>query len=84
MEVPFASVVPADASWWQADSSQQIEVPLGRAGATQLQSLTLGLGTSQHVLIAGKTGSGKSTLLNAMITNLCPALLPGTVAILLD
>ena len=29
----------------------------------------LGKGTSQHVLIAGKTGSGKSTLLHAVITN---------------
>src|ERR1041384_5457478 len=41
-----------------------------RAGAKKLQYMRLGAGTSQHVLIAGKTGSGKSTLLNAMITNL--------------
>ncbi len=33
-------------------------LPLGRAGATKLQFLRLGQGTSQHVLIAGKTGSG--------------------------
>ena len=46
-----------------------VDVPLGRAGATKLQSLALGKGTSQHVLIAGKTGSGKSTLLHALITN---------------
>ncbi|MFN9959664.1 MAG: FtsK/SpoIIIE domain-containing protein, partial [bacterium] len=32
--------------------------------------MTLGVGTSQHALIAGKTGSGKSTLLHALITNL--------------
>src|SRR5207302_10138506 len=44
--------------------------PLGRAGATKRQHLQLGRGTSQHVLIAGKTGSGKSTLLHALITNL--------------
>ena len=44
-------------------------MPLGRAGATKLQHLKLGKGTSQHVLIAGKTGSGKSTLLHALITN---------------
>ena len=30
---------------------------------TQRQCLELGKGTSQHVLVAGKTGSGKSTLL---------------------
>src|SRR5207244_3325626 len=35
-----------------------------------LQYMRLGKGTSQHVLISGKTGSGKSTLLNALITNL--------------
>jgi hypothetical protein len=45
-------------------------VPLGRAGATKLQYLDLGKGTSQHALIAGKTGSGKSTLLHALVTNL--------------
>ncbi len=29
----------------------------------------LGKGTSQHVLVAGRTGSGKSTLLHALIVN---------------
>ena len=33
-------------------------------------ALQLGQGTSQHVLIAGKTGSGKSTFMHALITNL--------------
>ena len=70
VEVPFESVAPAAGSWWSSDSRSAIEVPLGRAGATKHQFLRLGHGTSQHVLIAGKTGSGKSTLLNAMITNL--------------
>ena len=32
--------------------------------------MRLGRGTSQHVLIAGKTGSGKSTFLHILITNL--------------
>lgn len=70
VEVPFSSVIPASKDWWKSDSRVEIEVPLGRAGATKLQIMRLGKGTSQHVLIAGKTGSGKSTLLNAMITNL--------------
>src|SRR6476619_3337686 len=39
-------------------------------GATRLQSLRLGKGVAQHVLIAGKNGSGKSTLLHALVTNL--------------
>jgi len=70
VEVPFELVLPAADGWWSADSRREIVVPLGRAGAKKLQTLRLGKGTSQHVLIAGKTGSGKSTLLNALITNL--------------
>lgn len=70
VEVPFESVTPPVPAWWSGDSRAEIEVPLGRAGAKKMQSLRLGKGTSQHVLISGKTGSGKSTLLNAMITNL--------------
>ncbi len=70
VEVPFAAVVPEPSEYWTGDSRTEIQVPLGRAGATKLQSLQLGKGTSQHVLISGKTGSGKSTLLHAMITNL--------------
>lgn len=70
VEVPFVSVAPAAEDWWSLDSRAGIEVPLGRAGATNLQYMRLGKGTSQHVLISGKTGSGKSTLLHAMITNL--------------
>ncbi len=54
----------------ESDSRRGIRVPLGRSGATKFQNLELGRGTSQHVLIAGKTGSGKSTLFHAMITNL--------------
>ena len=70
VEVPFSAVAPAESDWWQGDSRGEISVPLGRAGATKLQSINLGHGTSQHVLISGKTGSGKSTLLHALITNL--------------
>lgn len=70
VEVPFATVAPADDKWWQSTSARGVDVPLGRAGASKLQYLRLGSGTSQHVLIAGKTGSGKSTLLHALITNL--------------
>jgi energy-coupling factor transporter ATP-binding protein EcfA2 len=70
VEVPFHSIIPSASDWWQRDSRAEIEVPLGRAGAKKLQYLKLGRGTSQHVLISGKTGSGKSTLLNAIITSL--------------
>ena len=70
VEVPFSQVMPEDGQWWQEDSRSEIEAPLGRAGATKLQAMKLGKGTSQHVLIAGKTGSGKSTLMHALIINL--------------
>ena len=69
VEVPFATIVPPDADWWTADSRAEIEVALGRAGASKLQYLRLGRGTAQHVLISGKTGSGKSTLLHVLITH---------------
>ena len=68
VEVSFERVVPKEL--WQQDSRGGLDVPLGRAGATKLQHMRLGKGTSQHVLIAGKTGSGKSTLMHILVTNL--------------
>ena len=70
VEVPFSVIAPQPARRWSETTDDSITVPLGRSGATRLQSLALGFGTSQHALIAGKTGSGKSTLLHALITNL--------------
>lgn len=70
VEVPFQTIAPPEGKFWTESSSQVIRVPLGRAGAVKLQFMTLGEGTCQHALIAGKTGSGKSTLLHALITNL--------------
>ncbi len=79
VEVPFSAVAPNADELWKSDGRSEISVPLGRAGATKLQSLSLGHGTSQHVLISGKTGSGKSTLLHAMITNLALKYSPAEV-----
>ena len=70
VEVPFEAVAPAPDQIWSLDSREEICVPLGRTGATRLQSLRLGRGVAQHMLIAGKTGSGKSTLLHVLVTNL--------------
>ncbi|MBZ0170796.1 MAG: AAA family ATPase, partial [Phycisphaerales bacterium] len=68
VEVPFRVLAPGDGETWTRTCDEEIRIPLGRAGATKLQHLTLGKGTSQHVLLAGKTGSGKSTLLHVLIT----------------
>jgi S-DNA-T family DNA segregation ATPase FtsK/SpoIIIE len=83
VEVPFELIaIPAE-DWWREDSRAGISVPLGRAGATALQQLTLGKGTSQHVLIAGKTGSGKSTLLHVFIAQLAMRYSPAEVELFL-
>jgi S-DNA-T family DNA segregation ATPase FtsK/SpoIIIE len=70
VEVPFEFIAPPPEAWWTCDSRAGIDVALGKAGATKRQHLALGQGTSQHVLVAGRTGSGKSTLMHALITNL--------------
>ncbi|MEO6435903.1 MAG: FtsK/SpoIIIE domain-containing protein, partial [Tepidisphaeraceae bacterium] len=69
VEVPFASIAPPPEKYWTGSTSSELTVPVGRAGATRLQSFKLGRGVAQHALIAGKTGSGKSTLLHALVTN---------------
>jgi ABC-type transport system involved in cytochrome bd biosynthesis fused ATPase/permease subunit len=70
VEVAFDRIAPRNGELWRQDSRTGLDVPLGRAGATKLQHLKLGKGTSQHVMIAGKTGSGKSSLLHTLICNL--------------
>ena len=70
VEVPFDTIAPTRAEFWTGDSTEDLQVPIGRMGATRLQTLRLGRGVAQHALVAGKTGSGKSTLLHALVTNL--------------
>lgn len=70
VEVSFNRIAPKPDQIWAGDSRHELTIPLGRAGATKLQRLRLGKGTSQHMLVAGKTGSGKSTFLHILITNL--------------
>jgi DNA segregation ATPase FtsK/SpoIIIE-like protein len=70
VEVPFDYIAPKPSEYWTASAAKGFDIPVGRAGATRRQVFSLGRGTAQHALIAGKTGSGKSTLLHALITNL--------------
>ena len=70
VEVPFHRIVPTEERYWTDDSRGVLDVPLGRSGATKLQHLRFGIGTSQHALVAGRTGSGKSTLLHVLVTTL--------------
>lgn len=68
VEVPFDVVAP-DNELWRETCGDELRVPIGRAGANRLQHVRLGKGTSQHLLVAGKTGSGKSTFLHALVTS---------------
>lgn len=71
VEVPFWQIAPKDVGeYWTKTAKKVLDVPVGRLGATKVQSLKMGIGVAQHALVAGKTGSGKSTLLHAMITNI--------------
>ncbi|MFN8729107.1 MAG: FtsK/SpoIIIE domain-containing protein, partial [Planctomyces sp.] len=83
VQVPFAMIAPQREQLWTMSSASEVRVALGRAGATKLQHLSLGRGTSQHALIAGRTGSGKSTLLHAIITNLAMWYTPDEVELYL-
>ncbi len=69
VEVPFETIVPSSMQLFQSSTADGLNIPVGQAGIGRSQFIKLGLGTSQHVLIAGKTGSGKSSLLHTMITS---------------
>jgi hypothetical protein len=67
--VPFSSIASQPESQYSRSSADGLEIPIGISDSGRIQSLVLGEGTSQHVLIAGKTGSGKSSLLHTMISS---------------
>lgn len=83
VEVPFEWIMPSRETWWTSNTAHGIRVPIGRFGAQGKQFLELGQGTSQHVLIAGKTGSGKSTLLHVLISQLAMFYSPSEVELYL-
>lgn len=69
VEVPFTIVEPPPGQLWTEKCGDELRIPVGRSGAKSLQHVRLGKGTSQHLLVAGKTGSGKSTFLHALVTS---------------
>ncbi|QDU61447.1 FtsK-like domain-containing protein [Planctomycetes bacterium Pan216] len=83
VEVPFDFITPAEEDWWNGDCSRELSVAIGRSGATKRRHLQLGHGTSQHVLLAGKTGSGKSTVLHILVVNLALTYSPDEVQLYL-
>ncbi|HSZ55959.1 MAG TPA: FtsK/SpoIIIE domain-containing protein, partial [Tepidisphaeraceae bacterium] len=83
VEVPFDTIAPNRNEFWTGDSTEELSVPIGRMGATRLQTLRFGRGVAQHALVAGKTGSGKSTLLHALVTNMAMWYSPEQVEIYL-
>lgn len=70
VEVPFWQIAPKEKDFFSRSAKKMLDVPVGRLGATKVQSLKMGIGVAQHALVAGKTGSGKSTLLHALVTNI--------------
>lgn len=79
VEVPFSVVEPEIEDFWTQTCGSELNIPVGRAGAKNLQNVRLGKGTSQHLLVAGKTGSGKSTFLHALVTSAAMHYSPGEV-----
>lgn len=77
VQVPFSVVAPEQ--MWEATTTHELRIAIGRTGATKLQYFAIGKGTKQHALLAGKTGSGKSTLLHIIITNLALTCSPDEV-----
>lgn len=67
--VPYESLKKGAELEQSQSSSHGLEIPIGISDAGRVQFLSLGEGTSQHVLIAGKTGSGKSSLLHTLISS---------------
>ena len=79
--VPFSEITPKQ--FQQDSTADQVAIPLGQSGVGRTQSLRLGHGTAQHVLIAGKTGSGKSSLLHTIVSSAVAKYAPSELRLVL-
>ena len=61
-----------NSDYWQYDTVQGLQVPIGWAADGEIVPLLLGsVNAENHVLLAGRSGSGKSNLLHVLIHSLC-------------
>lgn len=68
--------------WWQKDSRDHVQIPIGKCGRNELY-FSIGKGLTHHALMVGKTGSGKSTLLNILILGAAIAYSPEEIQLYL-
>ncbi|BBM87198.1 FtsK/SpoIIIE domain-containing protein [Candidatus Uabimicrobium amorphum] len=68
--------------WWQKDSRNHVQIPIGKSGRNELY-FSVGKGLTHHALMVGKTGSGKSTLLNILILGAAIAYSPEEIQLYL-
>jgi len=77
VEVPYEKILQlAELSPtlpWQWHTDDDVRVPMGSAGAKEVQFLTFGKGMAHHGVIIGRTGSGKSNLMHVIITSIALA-----------
>ncbi|MBL7914382.1 MAG: hypothetical protein JNL49_04985 [Bacteroidia bacterium] len=71
LKVPFSKYLLPESNWWQSQSHDNLEVPVGKFGADiqSIKFLTAGSESKSNALLIGKMGSGKSNLLHVIIAN---------------
>lgn len=71
LKVPFSKYLLPVNGWWQSESHDNLEVPIGKFGADiqTIKFLTAGSESKSNAILIGKPGSGKSNLLHVIIAN---------------
>ncbi|MBI2514503.1 MAG: DNA translocase FtsK [Opitutae bacterium] len=87
IDVPFEKILTASSlerdRWWSGSSSENLNVPLGPAGARSMQAFMLGGEQEAHALLVGRTGSGKTNLMHVIITAIALKYAPSEVQLFL-